>query len=221
MFYRYPKIETLYERDNDGTHRLIEGKFRNSAMEYLKDNYWIGTEKIDGMNIQVVWNGDGIEIYGRSERAQIKNDLMDLLKEVFASNEAEELMEQMFGNKPMVFYGEGYGAGIQNGGLYGNHKSFILFDVYAPESNTWLEREAVESIGKAFNVPVVPIIVKGTLDVLVKYVKTQPKSQVAENGAYIEGVVARPLVGLYDRRGNRCLVKIKVRDFIEESKILK
>jgi hypothetical protein len=33
----YHKIETLFERDMEGTKKLIKGKFRNECVEYLKD----------------------------------------------------------------------------------------------------------------------------------------------------------------------------------------
>ena len=44
----YTKIETLFNRDMEGTKKLIEGNFRNETVEYLKDNEWEFTEKIDG-----------------------------------------------------------------------------------------------------------------------------------------------------------------------------
>ena len=53
----YHKIETIFERDMDGNKKLIEGKFRNPLVEYLKDNEWVFTEKIDGTNIRVFWDG--------------------------------------------------------------------------------------------------------------------------------------------------------------------
>ena len=41
----------------EGNKKLIEGKFRNECVEYLKDNDWIFTEKIDGTNVRVHWDG--------------------------------------------------------------------------------------------------------------------------------------------------------------------
>ena len=37
----------------DGNKKLIEGRFRNPLVEYLKDNEWVFTEKVDGTNIRV------------------------------------------------------------------------------------------------------------------------------------------------------------------------
>jgi hypothetical protein len=39
----YTKIETSFERDMDGSKKLIDGKFRNETVEFLKDNAWICT----------------------------------------------------------------------------------------------------------------------------------------------------------------------------------
>lgn len=40
----YPKIETLFERDTQGSKKLIEGRFRNPAVEYL-----FGTANMEGL----------------------------------------------------------------------------------------------------------------------------------------------------------------------------
>lgn len=64
----YTKIETPFERDMDGSKKLIEGKYRNEAVYYLKDSQWICTEKIDGTNIGVLWDGHRVLYQGRTER---------------------------------------------------------------------------------------------------------------------------------------------------------
>lgn len=74
---KYTKIETVFERDTKGTKKLLEGKFRNETVEYLKDNRWIGTKKIDGTNIGIVWDGHNVSYQGRTERAQIPAYLME------------------------------------------------------------------------------------------------------------------------------------------------
>lgn len=71
----YHKIETLFERDVNGTKKLIEGKFRNEAVEFLVNNAWVFTEKIDGTNIRIHWDGHKVEFAGRTDRAQIPKPL--------------------------------------------------------------------------------------------------------------------------------------------------
>lgn len=210
MNKEYHKIETLYNRDTEGTKKLIEGSFRNPTLEYLKDLPFRCTEKIDGTNTRIYWDGHNISFGGRTDKAQIQPNLMKHLNERFNNTETEELFEQVFGEKEVTFYGEGYGAGIQSGGNYRPDCSFILFDVMI--NDNWLAWEDVIDIAKTFNIAVVPEIMIGTLAEAVEFVKTKPNSTIGT--AKMEGVVARPLVELKDRRGNRVIVKIKVCDFV-------
>ena len=207
----YHKIETLFERDMEGSKKLIEGKFRNPVVEFLKDNKWQFTEKVDGTNILVYWDGHKVIFGGRTDSAQIPTNLMYALNDKFMGIKNEELFEQTFGEKPVTFYGEGYGEKIQNGGNYREGVGFILFDILI--GDTWLERENVENIAKAFDIPIVPIVLEGTIQDAVDYVKSQPKSMIARIENESEGLVGRPLVEVKDRRGDRIIVKVKVRDF--------
>ena len=63
----YTKIETLFSRDMEGTKKLVEGDFRNETVEFLKDNEWVFTEKIDGSNIGIVWDGHQVSYQGSTE----------------------------------------------------------------------------------------------------------------------------------------------------------
>lgn len=206
----YHKIETLFERDINGTKKLIEGSFRNEAVRYLANNDWYFTEKIDGTNIRIYWNGHKVEFAGRTDRAQIPKTLMEYLTNTFDSMEAEEMFEQKFGETEVVLFGEGYGPGIQKGGAYRNDVSFILFDVLI--GDTWLKRDSVEDIATAFGVDIVPIIFVGNIKKAVDFVKTKPKSTIGT--ANMEGVVGRPVIEMKDRLGKRVIVKIKVCDFV-------
>ena len=205
----YGKIETVYERDIDGSKKLIEGKFRNKSVEYLANNEWVFTEKIDGTNIRVYWDGYKITFGGRTERASIPSHLVNKLTELFLNNETEELFEQKFGKTEVMLFGEGYGVKIQNGGAYRPDVSFILFDVMI--NGNYQPRESVEDIAKCFNIEVVPVILRGTITEGVEFVKTKPQSTIGV--AKMEGLVGRPAVELQDRCGNRLIVKIKARDF--------
>lgn len=210
----YIKIDTPFERDNDGTKKLIEGKFRNETVEYLKDNKWLCSEKIDGTNIGVVWDGHKVSFQGRTERAQIPAPLVNKLNELFGGTVNEEMFEQKFGEMNVILYGEGYGPKIQKGGgLYRDDVSFILFDVYLPDQNLWLKRDAVEDIAKSFGIDVVDIILTGTLQEAIDFVKTKPKSHIGT--ANMEGLVCRPTIEMLDRMGRRVITKIKVCDFTE------
>ncbi len=207
----YHKIETLFERD-EKTKKLIMGKFRNPTVEYLKDNIWQFTEKVDGTNIRIYWDGHQVQFGGRTDKAQIPVHLVNRLNELFGGDTNEELFEQKFGENEVELFGEGYGVKIQNGGLYRDDVDFILFDVMI--NGNYQQRESVEDIANYFGIDVVPIILEGTLQDGVDYVLNNRKSIVAKNGAEIEGVVGRPKLELNDRSGKRCIVKIKYRDFV-------
>lgn len=206
----YNKIETLFNRDMEGSKRLIEGDYRNETVKFLKDMTWQFTEKIDGTNVRIMWDGHKITYGGRTERANIPAHLMNKLIELFGNEETEQLFEQVFGEKKVVLFGEGYGAKIQSGGLYRPDVSFILFDVMI--NGNYQSREMVECTAKQFNLEIVPIIFEGSLDEGVAYVKSKPMSTIGK--APMEGLVARPKVELNDRCGNRLIVKIKVNDFV-------
>lgn len=205
----YHKIEAVFKRDTQGSKKLIPGVFTNETVAFLANNEWIFTEKIDGTNIRVHWDGHKVEFGGRTERAQIPIKLLNYLNDTFHNDATEELFEQQFGETDVILFGEGYGAGIQTGCGYRSDVSFILFDVLI--GSVWLKREAVESIAQAFGIDVVPIVGKGTIAQAVELVRSNPLSTIGH--APMEGVVARPAIEINDRLGRRVITKIKCRDF--------
>lgn len=207
----YNKIETVYERDTNGSKKLIEGQFRNETVKYLADNCWEFTEKIEGTNIRVHWDGHKITFGGRTERAQIPTHLFTKLQEIFLTNEVEELFEQKFGENEVILFGEWYGAKIQNGGLYRSDVSFILFDVMI--NGNYQPRKSVEDVAACFGLEIVPVVLRGTIESAIRFIKGKPRSTIGT--AMMEGVVGRPIVEMRDRCGKRVIVKIKVCDFEE------
>lgn len=206
----YDKIDTVFERDTEGTKKLIEGRYRDMTVEFLSNSVeWVFTEKIDGTNIRIYWDGHKITFGGRTERAQIPSHLVNKLSEIFLNNETEELFEQKFGDKEVILFGEGYGAKIQNGGKYRSDVGFILFDVLIGDN--YQSRESVEDVARCFGLEIVPIVLCGTIQDAVDFVKKNPDSTIGT--AKMEGVVGRPKIELRDRCGKRLIVKIKARDF--------
>lgn len=205
----YHKIETLFERD-EKTKKLIMGKFRNPTIEYLKDNTWTFTEKVDGTNIRVFWNGHKVEFGGRTANAQIPAHLVNRLNELFGGETNEQMFEQKFGATEVELFGEGYGHKIQTNG-YRDDVDFILFDVMI--AGNYQSRESVEGIARYFGVEVVPILLEGTIQEGIDYVLKNRQSAIAKNGAELEGLVGRTKVETQDRTGARNIVKIKYRDF--------
>ena len=213
MMHEYHKIDGLFKRD-EATKRLMDGVYRNPAVEYLANNEWIFTEKIDGTNIRVYWDGHRVAFGGRTDKAQIPGLLMVKLEELFGGDVNEQIFEEHFGEKEVTLYGEGYGAKIQNGGAYRDDQSFILFDVNV--GGAWLGRENVEAVARYFGIDVVPVILRGTMQEAIEYVKARPASTIGT--AKMEGLVGRPALELLTANSSRLIVKVKVRDFEELEK---
>ncbi len=208
---QYHKIENIYSRDTT-TNKLQIGTFRMPEVELLKDVQWIATEKVDGTNVRVMWNGKEITFNGKTDNAQLHKDLITRLQEIFLPQTF--LFAEKFGEKQVCLYGEGYGAGIQTGGCYKKTKDFILFDVLIDD--VWLERGNVEGIAQMLGIEVVPIVLKGKLTEIIELVTNGLQSTWGDFIA--EGIVARPVVELKTRFGDRIITKIKHRDFSAPSK---
>ena len=207
----YHKIETLFERATDGSKKLIPWKWNNDTVAFLADFNWIWTEKVDGTNICVHWDGHRVTFWGRKEGSSIPSHLLNYLTRTFMNDETEQLFEQVFREKEVTLHGEGYGPGIQKcGHLYRDDVSFILFDVRV--NDLWLKRDAVENIAETFGIGVVPVVGIGPLGQAIDYIRTGPVSLLSDK-AQMEGLVCRPVVELHDRMGERLIVKIKYRDF--------
>ena len=209
---KYHKIETIYERDNV-TGKLIEGKYRSKEVEFLKDNIWEFTEKVDGTNIRVIWDGYKVSFGGRTDKAEIPTHLLEKLNILFGGEVKEQLFEQLFKEKEVVLFGEGYGPKIQAcGSSYVDEVDFILFDVTV--NGKYLSRNNVNEIATYFNIKSVPVLFTGVLEEGVKYAKSNPTSTIAKDKTLpMEGLVARPMIELYSSNGERIIVKIKYKDF--------
>lgn len=210
----YHKISGPFKRATSGPdkNKVIPWQWSMPEFEVLSGIPWVFTEKIDGTNIRIIWDGHKPEIRGRTDRANLAPDLVKNLMEMFP----EELLEQTFGANPAILFGEGYGPGIQKGGgNYRKDKSFILFDVHI--GGWWLMRNSVEEIAGALGIDVVPVIYSGTLTDAIKFMAADEElySAVADvYGTVAEGIVGTPEVPLFNRKGERIIVKLKGCDLL-------
>ncbi|HKT90133.1 MAG TPA: RNA ligase family protein [Candidatus Sulfotelmatobacter sp.] len=207
-FAEYHKIDTLFERDKE-TFVVDPDRLKSTVLGTI--NLWDVTEKIDGTNIRVMLSETGeVSFGGRSNTAQIPGDLLQHLHRTFTQEKMTTLWIDGTQTQ-VVLYGEGYGPGIQKGGgLYRSDKSFILFDVLVG-GKWWLEREAVSDVAAKLGIEAVPYLGRMTLEEIVERVRTPFESMIGK--ATAEGVVARPIETLFDRRGERVIIKLKTRDF--------
>lgn len=203
----YHKIVTVWERDPATKHKtLLEGVWAEQEFEYLKDCEWTFSEKVDGTNIRVMWDGERVTFGGKTDRAQLYAPLVERLSDLFYAGK----MERMF-DGPICLYGEGFGAKIQKGG--GNYiedgVDFALFDALAGDA--WLERANLEAIAIKLGCEIAPIVGRGTLLDGIAMTRDGFKSQWGDFIA--EGLIMRPAVEMKTRRGKRVIAKIKHKDF--------
>ena len=80
--------------------------------------------------------------------------------------------------------------------------------------NWWLEREAVMDVAGKLGLKTCPYLGQMTIPEAEEMVKKGFKSVVAADESFnAEGVVMKPLVQLFNRKGERVIVKNKTEDF--------
>ena len=209
-FAEYHKIDTLFERDKS-TFVVDPTKLKSSVLGTIRD--WDVTEKIDGTNIRVMLSESGeVSFGGRTNSAQIPGDLVQCLIRTFQQDRLKSAMWIDGTPVEAVLFGEGYGPGIQKGGgLYRADKSFILFDVLVG-GKWWLDHEAVSDVAQKLGIDTVPYLGRMKLDQIIELVRVPFASKLGT--ATAEGIVARPIETLYDKRMNRIIIKLKTKDFV-------
>ena len=208
---QYHKIQTCFKRDEKTKH-IIEGEWTLPELDWLKNNQWVFTEKVDGTNIRVMWNGESVVFGGKTDDAQLPVFLLYKLQELFDGTQKRQMFLEKFGaGDDVILYGEGYGKKIQVAGekYIPDGVDFVLFDVRVGE--WWLERKDVEDIANYFGINIVPIIGEGTLLEAIEKVRQGFNSLWGDFLA--EGIVARPKIELKNRKGERIITKIKHKDF--------
>lgn len=206
----YHKIKTVFKRDPATRFRtLLWNQYACPEFALLRNCEWALTEKIDGMNIRVHWDGTKVRFGGRTVNAQIPTFLLDVLMDMFPP----EKMLSVFGDRGgITLYGEGFGARIQKGGggYIPDGVSFVLFDVAG--GDVWFERSNVEEFALQLNIVCVQLINVGTLDDALMIAHAEFISAFGKRQA--EGLVMRPRVELRTRLGHRVIAKIKRKDFV-------
>jgi hypothetical protein len=199
----YPHINTIWKRDEKGKIQI--GQYSILEFEYLASNEWIWTEKIDGTNIRVMWDGRRVTLGGKTDNAQIPLTLVTKLLDLFPTSKFKTW------NCPVCLYGEGFGARIQRGGgnYIPNGVSFIIFDIWF--DGWWLNQDSVEEISNRMEIQRVPIIGRGTLIDAHNWTEVGFPSTFGNFTA--EGLVLKPAVDLWGRDGKRVISKIKHKDF--------
>lgn len=203
----YHKIQTVFRRDEKKL--IIPGSWTMPEFEYLADKPWRWTEKVDGTNIRVHWDGERVTVGGRTDNAQIPTFILSVIQPLVTPEKFREVFPDC---NDVTLYGEGYGPKIQSGGQYRKDNALILFDVRCGE---WmLEPHNVEDVAGKFGLEVVPEVLK-SVDSLILAIQIVSLGAMQSKwaGAKIEGIVGTPRVPMYSRNGSRIITKLKLRDF--------
>ena len=210
----YSKIDTVFTRGADFT---VTDELRRPEFGIIC--HWVLTEKVDGTNVRLHFTpqpGGAVShlIGGRTDNAQLPTSLLQVLSQL-----CERVTPQVaaicadYEIPSLTLFGEGYGAKIQKGG--GNYRAdqgFILFDVLA--GSTFLEERSVTSTASRLDIARVPILHhETTIANAVDLCRSRYQSRIANTEHPAEGVVAKPIVPLYDARGQRVMWKLKGSDF--------
>ena len=208
----YTKIQTIFKRDKKGDKKVIvPGDWTLPEFEYLQDNPWTWTEKVDGTNIRLHWDGTRVTIGGRTDDASLPAALVAALSPL--TEDTARWQASFPDCFDVTVYGEGYGGNISKTKGYSEDKKLIVFDVKI--GPWWLSDENISDVAAKLGLETVPKLPVATLNeawneaiiggILTSYWK----------GAKPEGLVGRPAVPLFTRKGERLIVKMKLKDWTD------
>lgn len=206
----YSKIHSPYTRDR-ATGKWNVGDWTCPEFALLRDAEWTWTEKLDGTNVRIGWDGESVRVHGRTDNAQMPVDLMAWIQsKVTASACIERFVPRDGEPLDVTIYGEGIGPKIQkNGALYGELR-VVVFDINI--RGVWLKREAVENTAAALGLSVAPVVHVGSIASAIDFVRAGFQSRVSAQPKEAEGLVGRLNPELLDRRGHRIITKVKAED---------
>ncbi len=216
-FTKFSKFSSPFKKDE---------KFLNTKelAQQLPEGYWIKTEKIDGTNIRIIFTKPDEEgkrevLIGSRKLILNKDDkgskqYLDCIKEINL-NKLEEYFSDI--NSTIVIYGEGYGAGVQKGGIYSKEKNYMVFDIKI--GNAYQDFEYVHKVcmdNQLNTVPVHSDVEKITYAGCLKALKNFNNTLINEgDGGIPEGLVYKYEPVLLNKYGERLIFKIKRKDFKE------
>lgn len=209
MLFKYPKIESVYKRDEN--FKVIP-EYKNNYFKFLENVTWVAYEKIDGTNLRLYWDGYKLSIHGRTDNAKFTIDQDIYLNSRFLNKEFEDMVEQIFKDKEVIIFGEFVGKDIQ---VKVENYDVFVFDIAISSDNgyIWLERNSIIDIADTLKLKCVPFVMQGTLPEIIEWVKKERTSLVSNN--IMEGVIAQPKMPILQRNKDRIITKIKYDDLKE------
>lgn len=213
----YHKIFPPYARHTTGEQRkqLDRSRWLTRELEVLAAvPGWTFTEKIDGANLAVIYNGLGVELRTRDGHnletlADLDPSTIDALREIFHVT----VMEQAFGSKETRIYLEVYGKGV------GDHhwlarklpqQRVAVLD--ARINGFWLARGNLTDLANdTFSLECAPH--RADVQTLTRAIDVVTAGMPSALGDFTaEGLVGVAPLGLFNRKGERIIVKVKTED---------
>ena len=208
----YPKFYAPYNRER--LDEVKRSKYvdvtdpREELKPYMNiDTLWVVSEKVDGTNTRIIWDGYNLSVKGRTNSSQLQGYQNTLLKEL--SENGNYKFDETFGTKEVVIYGEAFGGKIQ-GNPHNSEPQFKVFDIMV--DGIWLQYDAVEDICLSLGLGMIPhSTIEGWETVMEAFFSLANERQ--QSSKYFEGLVAVPAHMPLTRQGERVITKIKVADF--------
>lgn len=205
----YPKFYAPYKRKKDSKY-LDLTQPREELLPYMNDKtrWWV-SEKLDGTNTRIIWDGYKVDVKGRTSSSQLQGYQNELLRELIQNDNYK--FDETFGTQEVTIYGEAFGGKIQKN-PHGVEPQFMVFDINI--DGIWLDYQSVEKISKNLGLKYNDHVLFDSWDKVIDIFKDMKKGR-DESDEYFEGLVAVPAHMPLTRLGERVITKIKVADFEE------
>lgn len=210
--HNYHKIVSPWKRTDPKSKTVNTEVFSDEYIELLKDIQWIGTEKIDGENLNFYYDGNHVSYCGHTERSEFTGGKKAWL-DALITPEFESIFEQVFGEKEAMIHGELLGPKIQSNFYDLSDFKFFVFDICNKTDNVFWRQEVVDLYAKEFGFERAPVVINGTLNEIAELVKTAPASKVNPK-IEMEGIVIRPVRELKNAKNERIIYKVKLADLL-------
>lgn len=237
-FKKYSEIENTYRT------KIIDD-IRNHGYD-SPDNVWTITEKVDGSNLSF-WVKEGIITPAR-RTGFLESDENFYNYQTVLEKYRDKLVRlaSIVPSSTVIVYGELFGGSynhpdvlkdlkakrVQDRIQYCPHNDFYVFDIYIMDENSkfnsfYLSHSMLEALCENEGLLYAKSIFTGTFDECLKFdnrfITTIPAIfdlPPIENN-YAEGVVIKPNDPLYFKNGDRVILKNKIEEFAEITKIPK
>lgn len=188
----------------------IENLYRSKAQEILLFKELYALEKVHGTSANISWKEGKVSYFPGGES-------LSKFKSLFNEERLVKHFTEL-GHEEVVVYGEAYGGSCQKMSyMYGPELGFIVFDVFI--NNIWLDVPNMDEVATRLEQEVVPWR-KIVCDLAAIDNERDRPSEVAVRRGFTEehireGVVLRPLAEMFNRYGERMIVKHKHEKFGE------